>query len=46
MRNQLNPKLPILLKIAPDLDEIQMQEIAQIATRKGVGFLKFALFLT
>ena len=34
-----NIKLPVVVKIAPDLSEEEMKDIAEVCTRKNVLFL-------
>ncbi|CAF0722289.1 unnamed protein product [Brachionus calyciflorus] len=35
LRNKINRNLPILIKIAPDLNEQEMKDIAEVCTRKN-----------
>lgn len=39
MRNKIKSKLPILVKIAPDLTDEELKDIAAVLTRKKV-FIK------
>ena len=40
MRNGIDPKLPVLIKIAPDLVDEEINDIASIVTRKNVNYFK------
>ena len=42
-RNKLNQKLPVLVKIAPDLTDEELKEIAQVLSRKNVSIIYLGL---
>lgn len=37
MRNKNNPNVPVIIKIAPDLDDEEVEDIAYVLTRKNVS---------
>ncbi len=39
MRNKNNPDVPVIIKIAPDLDDDELKDIAHVLTRKNVKFV-------
>lgn len=41
MRNKLDKKIPLVIKIAPDLTDEEMKDIAQVALRKNVSMFLF-----
>jgi dihydroorotate dehydrogenase len=36
LRNKIAPQLPILVKIAPDLSDLELRDIANVVTRSKV----------
>jgi len=38
LKNKINNKLPIIVKIAPDLNNEELKDIAEVAMRKDVNF--------
>lgn len=38
LKNHLNKNLPVIVKIAPDLNEDELKDIAEVVMRKNVNF--------